>query len=159
MDFYSVLSIPHLDTHNDPTDGTSISYLWQGYHIGHHSTRAALSQPVCKQLDAFFKDISNGNMTAHSKQSCPSQWSFNLTSIIFNCDISSLITLSTRSHRLRILPWKKSNTSKLPSPIHCVHWTASSSLTVRFNLHHEESTQPFSAPGPSVSVQHDIMLL
>lgn len=72
MDFYSVLSIPHLDTHNDPTDGMSISYLWQGYHIGHHLRGLALSQPFCKQLDAFLKYISNRNMTAHSKQSCSS---------------------------------------------------------------------------------------
>lgn len=56
MDFYSVLSIPHLDTRNDPSDGMSICYLWQGYHIGHCSTRLALSQ-VCKKLDAFLKYI------------------------------------------------------------------------------------------------------
>lgn len=52
MDFYPVFSIPHLDTHNDPTDGTSISYLWQGYHIGHHSTRVA---QFASNLMHFFK--------------------------------------------------------------------------------------------------------
>lgn len=116
MDFCSVLSIPHLDTHNDPTDGTSISYLWQGYHLGYHWTRVALSQPVCKQLDAFFSSAFRmeiwqpilSRAASHRGLLIQLVVTKNINSGILNCAISSLITLSTRSHRCSL---NKSNTS------------------------------------------------